>query len=146
DEWNNILDRANEQKKENPGLTPSSLLNPAKTEQTIPGNLQGIDQKAGIYDLARANGKISETDYYSRMDQLRKEYVSNYPGFRDFIDKMFEKYTGFNSANKLLESKMRDYNAMVAGKKSDADKVVDHIVNHNMEWDPVTSRMLIAGI
>lgn len=137
DEFENRLDAARQSQEQNVlqggAKAPSriSLLSPTPIADTATDDWKSVDRKAQMTDLARANGKITETDYYARMDTLRKEFITRYPGKEDVVDRTFEKYAGFNSANKLIASKISDLNALVAAQKEKTNKDLDYLRTHS---------------
>src|SRR5678816_3678257 len=67
--------------------------------QEVPAGLDGLSRTLGTLDSARANGKLSETAYYARLNSVARSVRSQFPGYRDYIDSQVEKVTGVAPAN-----------------------------------------------
>lgn len=68
-------------------------------------------------------GKVNDTYYKARLTAIAKDMRSQYPGYRDYIDKKISSITGFDPANQQIVDLLADINTM-AGKKAE-DKVKD---------------------
>lgn len=90
----------------------ASLTAGNASDLVVPGNLRQDLKALNILPDARANGKISQSDYYSRLMSAASDLRSRYPvGFRDYIDKEISKITGVDPANAYMQSLIGDINA-----------------------------------
>lgn len=109
-----------------------------------PQDLQGLGNKLGTMEGARANGHISETYYYGRLDSLAKDLRSRYPGYRDQIDREFEKVTGVSPANAYIKSVIGDINTGAAKKNEEMGKVENLVTSHMGKEDSPNQGVLIG--
>lgn len=104
-----------------------SLLQGSGEGQSIPGGinegLQKIDQIQG----AKANGKLSETYYYGRLDTIAKDMRSRFPGYRDYIDEKVSNITGVNPANAYIKSIISDINTYQTNSNTEHNKIESQI-------------------
>lgn len=91
---------------------------------TGPADLKNLTYQVDGLGNARANGKLSETDYYMRLDTLAKDFRSRYPGYKEFIDNTFEKVTGVNAANKAITSTLQDINVALSNINQEKNKAI----------------------
>lgn len=97
---------------------------------------------------ARANGKLSETDYAGRVDTMLKDYRSRYPGYKEFIDNVGEKATGINAANKQIQSILGDINSYVTNVNAVRNRTIAYLSNHDvlgMPEGPATLQRYMRG-
>lgn len=94
-------------------------LDLAPSEASMPPGLKNLPNQLSAMSGARANGRISETDYYGRLAALTKDIRSRYPeGYRDWIDSQVQKITGVDPANAYIKSILGDINSfMTTGQK-----------------------------
>lgn len=85
--------------------------------------LQNLNENLTSLSGAKANGKLSRTDYIARLDSLAKDFRADFPGWRDYIDKKFEQVTGMIPANALVQSRISDVNSFVGQAQKERDKI-----------------------
>lgn len=106
------------------GNQPSNLLSSPQGQK--PAQLDSLGGTLGVLNQARANGRLTETDFKGRLDQIAKDYRSRYPGYKDYIDETVRNSTGFRStANEYIQSMIQDINAAQTKK----DALSNHIRN-----------------
>lgn len=107
--------------KQDPAAASQALDIVAKDpETTPPDELDQVGHLATGLKGARANGKLSSTDYAARLDTLARDFRSRYPGYKPFIDEEIRKVTGQDPANARIKSLIQDINA-AANSGSNAD-------------------------
>lgn len=97
-------------------------MNILPSGETVPPteDLRNFPKKLAAIQGARASGKIPETEYYAVTDAILSDIRSRYPiGYRDWIDAQAEKTLGFNSAQKLITSKLADINSFLSTKQDE---------------------------
>src|SRR5678815_3527125 len=99
--------------------------------QEVPAGLDGLSRTLGTLDSARANGKLSETAYYARLNSVARSVRSQFPGYRDYIDSQVEKVTGVAPANAYIKSLIGDINSFVTAKE-DRDKQIEALALKNL--------------
>lgn len=89
----------------------------------VPDSVEvGIDQAESLAS-ARANGKVSPTYYWGRLNELAKSLRAQYPGYRDYIDQQFSSITGQNPANAYVSALSGDINAAQTSANSERNKI-----------------------
>jgi hypothetical protein len=99
--------------------------------QQVPSGLDSLSRTLGTLDSARANGKLSETAYYARLNSVARSVRSQFPGYRDYIDSQVEKVTGVAPANAYIKSLIGDINSFVTAKE-DRDKQIEALALKNL--------------
>lgn len=102
----------------------------------LPSQVQRLPVQIDTLGQARANGKLSETDYYARLDALAKDIRSRYPGYREQIDAAMTKATGVDPANAYIKSVLGDINSFVTGANTDRNKIISEITNSTINGSP----------
>lgn len=75
---------------------------------------------------------IRETEYYRQLFQKASELRSQWPGYRDYIDKGFEKVTGITpTANAYIKSMISELNEAYGKKNSDDTHLQSQFAQHN---------------
>lgn len=81
---------------------------------------------------ARANGHLSDTDYWMRVDARLSDIRSRYPvAYRDDIDNTSTKILGENAANAVVRSRTADLNAALAAQTAEKNKTVSRLDRAN---------------
>lgn len=94
----------------------------------LPAELENLPRTLGTLSNARANGKMSQTFYYQRLNSLAQDIRSRYPlGYREYIDTEIAKVTGVDPANAYMSSLMADINASVGAARDSRSKVITDI-------------------
>jgi hypothetical protein len=93
-----------------------------------PRDVKGLPNTLNTLDSARANGKLSQTDYDARLNALAKEVRAKYPGYRSYVDEEFKRITGRDSANQYIRSVIQDVDSYQANKKSEGSKLENRIL------------------
>lgn len=102
--------------------TPLDLL--PNNPQQLPSDLRGLPRTIGSLHGGFANGKISNTYYYGRLNSIAKDLRSRYPGYREYIDKQIAEVTGVNPANAYLGSLRDDLNQYLSKSRDSQDKTL----------------------
>lgn len=131
DELNNTYDLV----RGSPTAQAGSLL-ATDGSTNAPPALQNLPSRVGIIDDARANGKISQTDYAMRLDALAKDFRSRYPGYKEFVDQTIQKVTGIDPANKMIESRIQDINTFVTNSNTEKNKAWAYVTNEAVRDTP----------
>jgi hypothetical protein len=77
----------------------------------IPEDLKGLPNRVENITAARANNKMSKTQYDIMIDNLATYYRSKYAGHREWVDSVFDKFTGRGVANQTMASILGDLNS-----------------------------------
>lgn len=101
-------------------LLPQQLNVPATVDE-------GVDQAGTLVQAGRASPGL-RTYYSGRLDLIAKDIRSQYPGYREYIDKKIESITGMNPANQVISDLMSLINQQGANSKSELDKAVAFVV------------------
>lgn len=103
--------------------TPSTSQN--ILEDTTPGKGLPVDAQAAlngaqVFKDARANGKLTATDYDGRMIALQKDIRSKYPdgSIRAAIDQKFSEINGGDPANKKISSLTETINSFMTNAQA----------------------------
>lgn len=125
-----------------PSGAPMSLL-PA--DAPIPTAVASASDDASTLLAARMNGKLSETDYWMRQNNLAKDLRNQYPGYKEYIDQQFEKVTGVNPANAVVKSLISDINSNLMNNRSLTQHVMNELSSSNIPNADVYWRALRDG-
>jgi len=98
--------------------------------QAVPTELENVSENLTSMGSARANGKLSMTEYIMRRDQYLSDIRAQYPGYREYIDTKAEQATGIPVANALIKARMADINSFLGKAKSDSDKTISLLHRH----------------
>lgn len=60
---------------------------------------------------ARQDGRVTDVDYWMRMEAQAKKLKARYPGYSAIIDRQFQGITGAIPANAYVQAQRRQYNA-----------------------------------
>jgi len=97
--------------------TANAALDVITTDgQSVPDDIGKLPHALGGLESAKANGKISPTDYLGRLNAMAKSYRARYPGYKDLIDSEVSKVTGVNPANAQIKSLLSDINSYASAK------------------------------
>lgn len=99
-----------------------------------PRDVKGLPNTLNTLDSARANGKLSQTDYDARLNALAKEVRSKYPGYRQYVDEEFKRITGRDSANQYIRSVIQDVDSFVSARKGEGDKLANKILASGFKY------------
>lgn len=105
----------------------------------VPAQLKGLPSTLSMLDNARANGKVSPTNYKAQLDSIASDLRSQFPGYRQYIDSQFEKVVGMNPANALIESRIQDINSFQTRINENQNKVLTYLGSHAQY--PVTAAL-----
>jgi len=103
----------------------ASLLSDPEGAGDLPPELENLVGSVNVLGAARGNSKISRTDYVARLDTLAKEFRSQFPGWRDYIDSKIQKETGIDPANALIGARINDINRLISSNKAGQDKLLN---------------------
>jgi hypothetical protein len=94
---------------------------------------------------AKSQGRIRETEYYRNLYEKAKQLRSQWPGYRDYIDKGVEKATGITpNANKYIQSLLSDINERLTKQDKITNEVVSQAVRQAGEGAPGMADNVIA--
>lgn len=79
---------------------------------------ESMAEQAGKLKAAHADGRISDSYYYSQLTALTKKVKSQFPGFQDEVDAIVQKSTGVVPANALRNAVLSELDR----SKTQADK------------------------
>jgi len=130
DEWNTRSDAVDQQFIKSLQVAENTVkgqtLNILDNQQApLPLALQNLPDDIKTLTSARANGKISETGYRAARDTIAKDLRSQFPGYRDYIDKI----TG-GTANEYIKSLLGDINSYLTSKDTEKEKDLAFIRQH----------------
>lgn len=109
----------------------------------LPGGIKGLGPGLDLLDEARANGKISPTAYYGRLDEIAQSVRARFPEHKDLIDKEFERVTGVIPANAKLKSALDDVNSYLAKNQGQQEKI-DTEFRHAVGTGHLTNSTYVA--
>jgi len=69
------------------------------------------------------SGKVSPTFYYGRLNEIAKQFRSQYPGYREYIDQEVKQITGVDPANAKITSLTSQINTALAQARSEQSKI-----------------------
>ena len=95
-----------------------------------PADLDTLPKTLEVLQSARANGKLSPTDYLGRLATIAKNFRARYPGYRDFIDREVASITGVDPANAYIRSVLGDINSYVGGTNAEKNRNIAWIRQH----------------
>lgn len=124
----------------------ASLVSGDRPDQ---GKIAGDLAPLGTLKTARANGQLSETGYWARVDAKLSDIRSRYPiAYRDDIDNASAAILGQNAANALLRSRTADINAALSAQNAQnkaimarGERANDDGVQYAGQW----ARDVVAG-
>lgn len=133
--------------------TPASqsLFDPSKessnqaTPATTPPGIDSATSEVARFAQARADGRISDTYFYSRVEALVRQVRSRYPGYREEIDKKVSSIVGTTPANALRSALLGDIakaQTQQQKEKDDWRKYVDSNIEH---MPPSLRQRAVAG-
>lgn len=120
-----------------------NILN-TSTSTPIPSDLKSLPEVSEMLGAARANGRISPTDYAARLDMLAKDFRSRYPGYKEYIDETFKKVTGVDPANKYMESVLGDLNSFATNQNAVMTKIDTELAKPEVLGSPEGRAALAA--
>lgn len=125
----------------NDTLTPKTDANgydQSKVPQIVTDKLNSVANSKAAREQGGLPGHIRDTQYYADIYKAAQELRSQFPGYRDYIDKGFEKVTGFTpNANAYRKSLLADLNEAYSKKNEVANKVTAQLFE-NKEFPGVT--------
>lgn len=98
-----------------------------------PPNASEIENQFKRFQVARDQGKLSDTNYYGQLESLVRSVKSRYPGFERDIDQMIHRTTGITPANALREAIQQEMTASAAASNKERTKN-ETFVNNNLKW------------
>lgn len=108
--------------------------------EALPDDLEGLPASLEALGAAKASGKYSQTFLAAQYDSMAKDYRARFPGNRDYIDSLFQKYTGEDPANARLKGALSDLNSWVAQSAAAKNKTLNlayqnmHISENMPAW------------
>lgn len=122
------------------GAPKDSLTGDTKSPD-VPNDLKSFPSAINAFAGARANGRLSETYYYGRLDAIAKDYRSRFPGYRDYIDKTISEITGVTPANAYIKSILGDINAATTKGQQELEHVLTDLRKASNEGMPQADEM-----
>jgi hypothetical protein len=80
------------------------------------------DQLTTVAD-AFESGKVSPTFFYGRLNEIAKQFRSQYPGYIDYIDQRIKQVTGVDPANAKITALTTQLNQSIAKARAGQDKI-----------------------
>jgi len=119
---------------EGKGAPPGTERSIIAPDKPLPAELRTLPGRAAQLEGARANGKLSDSDYWARQSALATSLRSKYgPAYYDYVDHQIQKITGVDPANAYLKSLTADINATLTAK--DANRAKDiALIDANLEF------------
>lgn len=91
------------------GVDDTTLLFGSNGKGTaLPEDVLRADKNLSRLKKAYDAGRISENGYWAQLNVTAKQLRSRFPGFRDEIDKTFQKYSGGVPANEIRRNMMNE--------------------------------------
>lgn len=110
----------------------TTAMNLLPDPSTLPQDLKQLPNTIGVFSSARANGKLSPTDFYARTTSVLKDIRSKYPiGYRDYIDKVASDVLGVNPANAYVSSVLGDINSYLASGQAERNHLLRLVESHS---------------
>lgn len=113
--------------------------------QEVPRDVKAIEPVLSTLNEARANGRLSQTDYIAKRDSVLKDWRSRFQGYRDYIDAVGEKVTGIPTANALIHSRIEDINSFVQNANKEKDKLNSEVYSHMNVLGPALVHGYFSG-
>jgi hypothetical protein len=110
--------------------------------QLLPSEVKQLPKDLDMLSNARANGKLSQTDYDARLNVMAKQIRAQYPGYREYVDESFQRATGRNSANQYISQVLGDINSFEQNQKAGKDKVTTELFSANQAGIPGAAQMI----
>lgn len=104
--------------------TPDASLVAQATGQKVPSAVVAAGDQIENLNQAMQGGKVTPTYYTGRLDLLAKDIRTQYPGWRDYIDKRIEAVTGENPANAYYKHLITDINAAGGEQKTQREHAI----------------------
>lgn len=120
-----------------------SILQPPT--QNMPPQLKQLPTTLGTLDSAKANGKLTDTDYIARIDMIAKDYRARYPGQRDYVDAQVQKITGMDPANAYIKSILSDINSFVTKDQEEKNKIRTQIIDSHITGSELVLKKYDTG-
>ena len=122
--------------------TADSLTTPP---EELPRDIKNLPQTLQTFASARASGKLSETDYFGRLNALAKDIRSRYPaGYREYIDDRVKEITGVDPANAYIKSMIADINSFITSGQEDK-KHIRNLIDKNLKYPGMAGENGIAA-
>jgi len=93
--------------------------------QTHPQDLKNLPGQIDKLHSARDAGKLTQIDTDARLNSIAKTIRAKYPGYREYVDEIFEKATGRTPANKLAAALSQGINELESESKAGKDRVLN---------------------
>lgn len=110
------------------GATASPTASPPPSVEAATGEVARFTQ-------AFKDGKISDTQYYAKVESLARQVRAKYPGYREIIDQKISSIVGTNPANQLRKEILSEIGTAQAAARKKADSF-ETFFNSNLEHIP----------
>lgn len=103
----------------------------------LPEPIKANMNKMGNYKEAVSQGRMSESQFYNRMDSVVRQLRVKYPGYREEIDKLSGQVLGFDTANTIRKRMFaeRDQAAVAAAKRTEDDaKLIEEAAKVGLDY------------
>lgn len=97
--------------------------------QTLPPGASNATDEVGKLTAAYENGQLNDSYYWSRVNALVKQVRTQYPGYRDEIDKSISSIVGTNPANAARSAIQNEFEASRREQASKANRVESFEIN-----------------
>lgn len=115
------------------GLDEAAGYGTAPNSSAIPPDLADAKDRFSRMANARAQGKLSESHYWSMLATQAKRMRAKYPGYQDQIDQIFQDVTGAVPANALQRSLQNDYDAELRSRQESGSDIEKEILKRSAE-------------
>lgn len=102
-------------------MRQADLVSVINAGDTPEGLTRGMERMTTA-TAAKAQGRISDTTYYTLLDTTARTLKSKYPGHIDSIDREMQKATGVNPANALMRSLEQEARDAIKPKQNEFEK------------------------
>lgn len=127
---------------------------------SAPKEIKALPGKLDALGSARADGKISETDFWGRLAAEAKDVRSRYPVlYRPYVDELIARKFGTTPANAYVQGMIRDINASLTNSQHEknatlafirthigedgADKIYEQLDNNSISSPEAMSRIAV---
>lgn len=111
-----------------PGKSDTLVATPDNTPQPVKDGISQAQNIRAARDQGGLPGHIRETEYYKQLYMKASELRARWPGYRDQIDKGFERATGITpNANQYIKSMLADLNEAAGKKDADRTKAISEM-------------------
>jgi len=112
-------------------LPPEQYAENQNLDKDAPKEIKELPGKLDALGAARADGKISETDFWGRLAATAKDVRSRYPVlYRPYVDAEIAKKFGTTPANAYIQGMIKDINASLTNSQHERNATLAFIRSH----------------